>query len=390
MNNGNKIRIKKIAVNTNGLIEIIVAICIGFVFLADIFSNYRQIILCAAYVLALVIFYYDCKCLKLLRRKLLILNAFLLIIATINLIFIENVTFPFLAKFFLLDQSIALFFLGRENLSEKIWCFFGVIIYAVLWYCMIHSVNGYTLFAYTSRNYVSVYSLFVLFLLVVVHYKNNTKFPGVLVWHNLVLCVFSVGRGGIISAAILFALYYMILIKKNKKLTKKIEIVGSLLIIAIIILYYMYTRGLLNVVWEKYLWRFYDNRSIGSNQERMSMLREYMTETLGNVFYFLFGSDISKLSLIKYQNGNIHNSYFMLHKAFGVLGGTVLLGYAASFAKVLWKSRAFDLLMIMAVIMFRALFDSCFPYHILNIPFMYMAIGCFYKKTISNEDKRKN
>lgn len=374
-------RRKKITIEN--VSEIIVAICIGCVFLSDVFSYNRQAFIAVSYTISFLIFIYDCQCLHMLKSRLIIFNLVLLIIAFINLAFIGNVTIPFILKFFLVDQSIALFFIGSKKLSKSIWYTLGIIIYSVVWYCMINSVDGYQLFSETSRNYASIYSLFILFFIGVLHYKDNTEIPSLFIFHNLVLSIYCVGRGGIISAAILLLLYYMARIKSKEKFIKKIKIIGLLLLIFAIVLYYMYSKGLLEVVWEKYFWRFYDNRAVGSNLERMAMIRMYVDKTLENIFYLLFGTDVSHLSLILNQKGNVHNSYLMLHKAFGLLGSAILLFEVAVCIKNIWNKRKYEFVSIILAIMLRAFLDSCFPYHLFNVPFMFLAIGAFYKDTFN-------
>lgn len=378
-------RRKRKKITIENLSEIIVAICIGCVFLSDVFSYNRQVFVAVSYIISFLIFIYDCQCLHMLKRRLIIFNLALLIIALFNMAFIGNVTIPFIFKFFLVDQSIALFFIGSKKLSKSIWYTLGIIIYVVVWYCMINSIDGYQLFSETSRNYASIYSLFVLFFIGVLHYKDNTEIPSLFIFHNLLLSIYCVGRGGIVSAAILLFLFYIMRIKSKEKFTKKIKIIGVLLIISAIVIYYMYSKGLLEVVWEKYLWRFHDNRAIGSNLERMAMIKMYVNKTLENIFYLLFGTDVSDLSLIINQNGNIHNSYLMLHKAFGLLGSAILLFEDSVCIKNIWSKRKYEFVSIILAIMFRSFFDSCFPYHLFNVPFMFLAIGSFYKDTFNTK-----
>lgn len=377
----NSIVLKKKKVTSLGtIVEIIVAVCISLVFLSDVFSDYRQVIRACASVLAVLIFLYDVNCLKVLNRKILTLNIFLFLVAIINLIFVGNVTFSFLVKFFLIDQSIAFFFLGQKKLTNMIWYVLCAFMYMVIWYCMINSVDGYQLFKDTSRNYVSVYSIFILFILFIVYKRDGLYVPEYLIWHNLILSVVAVGRGGIISAAVLFVLYYIMRIKKNREILGKIKVILFLLVLGSIALYYLYSHGLLSVIWEKYLWRFYDNRAVGSNEERMLMLLQYIQKSKEKIFYILFGTDISKLTLIQYHNGNIHNSYFMLHKAFGMLGIVTLIGAILKSMKDLWKENNYELIVILIVILMRSFLDNCFPYHILNISFLFFVFYGLLKK----------
>ena len=112
---------------------------------------------------------------------------------------------------------------------------FSILYYAYIAFCIIARHDPNTIFSSTSRNYVSVFSLFFLALYV---FRKNFSGQKIKIWYfllNLLVCLWAHGRGGIL-ASVIAIMGFILLDSDFSRLDKKIR-VGFFIILTIGIIF---------------------------------------------------------------------------------------------------------------------------------------------------------
>ena len=246
-----------------------------------------------------------------------------------------------------------------KNVNQKKWILLYIIASIDLIYLLLNSPNYYSIFYSHSRNYISVFLLFFMFMTAVVSQKNNRNLPEWMYYTTVIICVISVGRGGILSSFVLLGLF---LSRKflGEKNSKKIKLLLIIFIVFIFIFFY-----------QEYILKTFFSRFIGSGGEesstiavtkRLLMWNGYIAQCVDSLYCFFLGSDPYPI-VMEYHHVvdfNLHNSYFMVHVFYGLLGLGGFLFFSLRFTVNLIKEKS-ELSIIFISFLVRAFTDHVFP-----------------------------
>lgn len=225
-----------------------------------------------------------------------------------------------------------------------------------------------------SANFVSVTILFNAVLLTYIVYNQSSKiilFPSLMAW---LVCLFAVGRSGILCSSFLFA--GILFLKFNRLFTKRIRILVVSLISVLVI-------SSIPVIVDFY--ESADNlerlRTRGFNDySRERILEAYMSHI--DLYTFIIGYNISKDPTIHSFGDNPHNSYIKLHSHMGVffLVPLVLVGWSiVSFI----RNRQFLYLLLLLSLLIRCYTDMILLNHY-DFVIMVFAFSAIANNRINN------
>lgn len=278
-----------------------------------------------------------------------------------------------------IELPIALYLLKKKNLNETIWTILPIIImYIVLMNWKI-SINRYSLFRNTSRNYISVFGLYSIAIYNIMKEKNSKPCSLLVIIIYFFICINAVGRGGIITSGLILILfiYKRIFgnIKRNLKSYIKIFIFFIITFIMV-----LFISNNISYVKINYFGRFFGSESSAevSTKHRITMVREYLNECTNNIKSFFIGADAKKVTKI---TGNLHNSYLQLHSSYGIIA-LIFFMYASIKSCIYMKRNfLFDSLYIFIGILVRAAIDWMFPAFPIDVFIMYyILLPTFYPK----------
>lgn len=347
-----KFRIKKIGKITDG--EIIFFFVIISLLLQNIsvFSNYFFGFVGCFFGFSLLLydfFYYKFNFL------LFFFLFFVILTYSLNIICFHNISASFIIKFLLEYFPIAIYLLNVKNISKNIsWLLFCFIVILIEWFWY-RSPDNYLLFENLSRNYISIYLLFAIFLLLVIYDKKDKDLPYWILILNLVLCIFAIGRSGIISSILLFVLFTFH--KARNSFLKKYKIEIPICIGLSFILFIVFNN---NFILASFFPRFQDEGAIVSNNGRLRIYSKYLQLMFSSLKNFVFGVKISDMnSYIPFINGNLHCSYLQIHASFGIMG-LILLGIGLfNSLKYLYKREKYQHIIFLLTYLLRIMFDFC-------------------------------
>ncbi len=302
-------------------------------------------------------------------------NIHLLICGTLvfggfNIVFIGNNTVIrltlvvlgfFIAELFLSHTAPANAFLASVIINTVF------IIYKVAKYGV-----GSNVYLAVSNNYISIFLLAPLLIYYVkkemYHCAISIK-PAIIVW---VMCFIGGGRGGLLVASFLLCCLLFYRYKKMPNVREKF-------LISFIFPVFVITAAtvLLPVV----INHFGDYRvvsrfmEIGFNSDsRLRMWREYF-ELLKDSKYLLLGGPLGEVFwAAKFYNGNLHNSFLMVHAFFG-LGGfiAIVIMMMSSFKFAVQQQRWIFIICFIAFCM-RAFTDHVFGCYRLTPVFLFFLL----------------
>ena len=288
-----------------------------------------------------------------------------ILITVIEILFSEGILFTQYLWDLGICMPVALALCYCKNFNFKKWLILYVMVTIFLLYRLFTSPDYYSILYSHSRNYISVFEIFLVFLVGIVAYKKNTVLPSWIYYCTAIVCVISVGRGGILAGFILLCFHIVQNIistnKYNNKVSKIIILVVALNLGLIIMLFFN------DVIIQKIFPRFSgigtsgDSSTIAVNK-RLWMWGSYIEACMSSIKDFILGSNPYPIVLkIHYRNDfNLHNSFFMMHVFYGVFGLVFVIIKSLEFIKYLAKEKS-ELVFIFVTFLFRAVTDYCFP-----------------------------
>ena len=202
-----------------------------------------------------------------------------------------------------------------------------------------------------SRNFISV----LMILSVAFYYiacTKNEKSPEVLIpIFVLAICLWAIGRSGIISAALL-------LVGTTVLSNKKTTILAVYSLIAISVIAVAGERLLAYVeIFQVGIERF-ERLSASGPDPRELIFDEYFAITSTHLKYIFFGTPLGLVIEISAVGGNPHNAYISLHASFGMLGLTYFMLLSAVSLAKLWRAKLRYLTLVFLILLLRSAFDS--------------------------------
>lgn len=248
---------------------------------------------------------------------------------------------------------------------------FSFIIHALFFVVHFPSGVGHPIFADTSRNYHSVIIIYNAILVYISLYQSNMKvklYPALL---TLLICLWSLGRSGILVAVILFLVVYFQRIKSGKASTRHIKYTFSV-IFSMVILYIFYFAD------ELFVYRFLGGFLESGFEEkgRSNLLTEYWNVASSSFQNILFGVNTEGNPVFHRYGYNLHNSYLRLHSLFGLAGLLTIIILILNAVKKYWKNHKFYI-MLMAVILIRISTDQAAFFGIFDPLIIYFTLNSF-------------
>lgn len=291
-----------------------------------------------------------------------------LVSSLLNLLFIEGAEFLLIGYDLLICFPIALYFV-KGNYNRWFWRIFSIAlaVFVINKYITSTDIFKYQIFPNASRNYISVFMIFAMFLFCIseVKYKNALRNLFVFAVVSFMASIMAVGRGGIIATGFLLVVIILILFRKSSLKTK-----GLLLLLLCIFLYVSVIN--LDYILDNYFVRFTKDNATGSNSERSYFVTTYLQTMIVNPLYILFG--VARSSLSQYRVLNFHNSYLQFHFTYGLIQMLISANLFISSLRKLYSNERFTIFAIGLCFLVRAMLDMLFPAHLLSIVLYYFCL----------------
>ncbi len=214
-----------------------------------------------------------------------------------------------------------------------------------------------------SRNYISVVLLIYLLLYYVSCSQNNVKISIIPTILCFLISIWAVGRGGIVTFAILFVLIYL---RNNfyKKFNAKrfIKQTSLILVVGIIVICFFYDTIISNAISR------FSNQGLDSGG-RDVIWEEYFGYIKENPASFIFGVPSEETEVLKSLGGNPHNAFFYLHMRYGIMG-LILVGLIMAY-KLSYLHRNNSLYGILLFIIIVRIFTDSGAFNGPYDPFLY-------------------
>ncbi len=349
-----KVRLKKYI-----LIEIVAFITVWLVFMKDAISEQIHTLLTTSGVIVGTLLFVLCTVNYKIPKKVYYVWFIFALLGAFNILLVGALTpvnyIPMLFFYF----PIAIYFYYSQDDNYKLWEINYYIYAAYLIYRMLNAVDGYYMFYATSRNMLSMLLLIWLSILYMVFAKAGRILPLRCIIIFFIGCFVATGRGGIISGVVLLSTFWLINTQDTgrKKSWKGLTI--WLLLVAVSCVFIIYVVQHFNAIFEKYLFRFTDEVSVRSSNARLTMWKLYLSQ-LKDPYVLFLGGNTYKI-LPPSANGNLHNSFLMVHAKFGLLGFVyVCYSFIVALFQAI-KVRDFRMLALIIVFAVRSLTDQVFP-----------------------------
>lgn len=220
-----------------------------------------------------------------------------------------------------------------------------------------------------SRNGISSFVIILVVLDYYYRWRQLQKISLIPAMLTVPICLYGVGRAGVaVSAMLLMFVLSAYLITTRKPAFLKVFI--SILVVGLVAIL---LTGLFSGLVDSFLARL-EREGLGGG--RAKMWSEYSGLILASPGNLLFGAPtMADLSLrIAIQQGNLHNSFLMLHAHFGALGFGAVVVCLIVFCKRLLGIGEWFLAGILAIAMTRTLFDGIAFFGPYDLIFMCMIV----------------
>lgn len=258
----------------------------------------------------------------------------------------------------------------NTNLDKKLWKFLFFIV-SFIFLLFILSGNSFdSIFVNASRNYVSVYLLFFIFMYYVSNYKENTIniLPSVLFF---LLSVFAIGRTGILVSGVLVLLTFMWNTRNSTYFKKLIYLIVIIIVIIIVFI----QSDFYKVVFSRFIET--TNLDLGG---RLTIWKGFYERLFDSILNFLLGPKLDQIPLATYFDFNLHNSFLNLYSRYGFIIFVIVLILMVNSLLLMLKRKEILLLIISFIFIMRASTDLLFSYYYGDV-LMYFLVLYSLNKT---------
>lgn len=327
------------------------------------------------------------------ERKKIYIIIIAITLAAIEIVFSEGI----LATQYIWDIGICLpvafCVYCAKNINLKKWIMLYSVATIFLIICFVTSPDSYQIFYNRSRNYISVFEIFLLFMASIIADKTNNKLPDWMIYTTVIVCIMAVGRGGIIASLLILVLHVLYKVHTEKYYTKKITKIVVLLIgiVSVVILFTIFQDYIIEKFFPRFGHTGIESRSsTRAVSKRLLMWSMYIDTCFHSLKMILLGANPYPITfrVNDILDFNLHNSYLMLHTFYGIIGIIVMLVYTIKFIRNFWNAKNGEIVIIFIGFLVRAFSDHCFPGCLSGIV-MWIAIfyGSNYKKRHITEKK---
>lgn len=267
---------------------------------------------------------------------------------------------------------VSIFFAKRNKLNKKMWLAVSLIVAALVEVYWLRSPDKYILFSGMSRNYISLFLIFALFIITLVYEQEEKDIPIIIPFLYLALCIYGIGRAGIISGVLY--VFFIVLYRTFKNPRKKYRNIKIMILFlfsaALIVLAVMCEQQIANVLNARFISGVY----VASNNGRMRIYMTYLREITSSLKNFIFGTKpINIAQTLNFEIGdNLHSSYLQLHSALGIVGLVAFFVFILKGLKLLNKQKRFQLFCLVAVYLIRIASDFAICGFITDIIGLYL------------------
>lgn len=240
----------------------------------------------------------------------------------INITLVGNLTY---IKFFIEVASVLFAFIICNRIVPQYLLFVMYLnILIIVYHFLLYGVNQ-QVFVDCSNNYVSV----ILLAPIVIYYtllerdnQNIPIFPACLVW---LMSILGGGRGGFLSCSVLFwglvfLKYFSVIRSKAQRVLLLIVVLLSFLPLVFSVIPY-FSRNFSDY---RIVSQFTDKGMESS--ARIIMWAEYTTKSVRNRKNLVLGTKLTSIASAKQYEGNLHNSFLLIHAYLG-MGGLLFVVY---------------------------------------------------------------
>lgn len=253
-----------------------------------------------------------------------------------------------------------------KKVNIKKWITLYIVVTLYLLMRLVTSPNHYNIFYSHSRNYISIFEIFLLFLTAVIANKSNDKLPEWMYYVTVIVCILAIGRGGILAGFLIFFLHLFHTIHAERDLNNKSAKILLLIIVFgfAVLCFALYKDDII----QRFFPRFssdsiYSDASEAAASKRLLMWKAYIDACVHSLKLFVLGADPNPI-VLKYRyviDFNLHNSFIMTHVFYGIVGVVAVIKYSVRFINGFCNERKTDTVIIFLGLLFRSLFDHCFP-----------------------------
>lgn len=224
-------------------------------------------------------------------------------------------------------------------------------LYALLTFFLFQIFNGINpndIFS-VSRNSISIFLIISCSYYIIASIQNRKEYDLWPIFLSFFISVWAVGRGGIISMALLVTcLPYC----RQQRFSFKVVFIYFIFLLSIWYIYILYADSVLSLAISRM-----DSMGFDPNG-REDVNSEYLKFATSSVLYFVFGVNLPGNPVFEALDLNPHNSFIRLHIYYG-LGGFIVIVFllVKSFFKyAMMKNLTFILLLL--VLLIRSSVDS--------------------------------
>lgn len=289
----------------------------------------------------------------------------ILISMFLNLGFVENLAFLDIIREITIYFSLGLA-IYILDLNRKFSLYLFYVIAAIMAYGVIRMGNEFM--EKSSVNYVSV----ILIIALLPYFKSfmsKSERPSMVpVVICALICIISIGRGGILMGLSLLlglSIVSIFVYKTSSKWNLIFYLVPAIFIVYLVVF---------TSYFDEYLWRFFMDDGGFQDGARETIMETYFG-LLNQNENLLFGVHISSVSTFVHYLNNLHNSYLMLHANMGLLGVILLMAFSIKGMIVLYKKREYDMLVFFLAFFLRSFTDWVFPLQMGSVLLYYLALS---------------
>ena len=206
----------------------------------------------------------------------------------------------------------------------------------------------------SSRNAVSILTLLVFGFLMISAYENRKTVSLDVPLIFFFVCFLAVGRGGILLALLVLALFMVFRFQNGRSSLRKWYAL-PLYALGLVIVYLLIMRFVPRLI-EDVIENF-ESKQLQSL--RSQIWREYISKTSHSFSNILFGAPVSGNRILDRYTDNLHNSFLALHSKYGI---AMLLSVAgmllSSLIRFIQKKNYYFLIVFLAIL-FRMNFEYC-------------------------------
>lgn len=283
------------------------------------------------------------------------MKLFALVCGALNIYYIHNLNF---IKLLVLYLS---FYIGGlllyDGIEEKTYLHIYWVYVIVVAFRIFAKGLGYPVFAYVSNNYVSVYLLCPMLIYYIKTERKQDEIntvPAIVFW---VICVLTTSRMGVFTAS--FILGFLLLCKSHEvKSRLRIKIIILLILFTVLLACFL-LADIHDRYSELYIIQKFADRGFSSDS-RTRMWIEYVNLLKARKYLF-FGAPTNEVYwAAKYYEGNIHNSFLIVHAYLGILGFLGLVFLLLNSVKYGFKNKRWIYLIMLTAFCMRSFTDHVF------------------------------